>query len=132
MIQDWPVLGTRQSCEYILVFPAESLVHLQRDHDSGERHTGRVQPGAAVWGGGCGPGSDGVELGGSGGVLWVPPTLLLAWSNLPAPSSCSLVRLVSRCFLEESMRRDLSCKFSLLNPDQLWEETELPLDILMT
>lgn len=80
-----------------------------------------ADPGAMVW-----------SWGGSGEVLWVPPTSLLAWSDLPAPSSCSLVRLASRCFLEESMRRDLSCKFSLLNPDQLWEETELPLDILMT
>lgn len=113
------------SLGFFLFFPAESLVHLQRNHDSGERDAGRVQPGAAVWGGGRRPRGDGAELGVLwGGALGSPLTLPLALPNLSAPFCCSLARSVSRCFLEELMRRDPSCKFGSLNPGQLWEETK--------
>lgn len=59
-----------------------------------------------------------------GGAAGSPLTLPSALPNLLAPFCCSLVHLVSRCFLEELMRRDPSCKFGFLNPGQLWEETK--------
>lgn len=69
------------------ISPAESLVHLQRDHDRGECDPGSVQPGAAVWGGGRRPRGHGEGLG----VLWVlgvsclPPAL--TWCLFPAAVS---------------------------------------------
>lgn len=59
-----------------------------------------------------------------GGAVGSPLTSPSALPNLSAPFCCSLVPLVSRCFLEELMRRDLSCKFGSLNPFQLWGETK--------
>lgn len=45
-------------------------------------------------------------------ALASPLTLPSALPNLLAAFCCSLARLVSRCSLEELMRRDPSCKFS--------------------
>lgn len=59
-----------------------------------------------------------------GGAVDSPLTLSLALPNLLALFCCSLVHLVLRCFLEELMRRDPSCKFVSLNPGQVWEETK--------
>lgn len=45
------------------------------------------------------------------GASRAPLALPSALPDLLAAFCCSLVHLVSRCFLEELMRRDLSCKF---------------------
>lgn len=98
---------------------AEPLVYLQWDDDGGEHNAGCVQPRSAVRRGGRWPWRYGMTawltfyciiFQFSAGQLSLVVDI---WWQI---SSCSIFRavlLVSLCFLEALMRKDLSCKYTL-------------------